>query len=144
VITRWQAARGYPKSGFFNKLQHKALLTEIVATAPSASSSDEAIALPAAGPPTVEAAANSKPSRGHSLGQASRTTTTAVPIRPVPAASSAAWSAECSARRLDGTNDKAREHPGLFHFIQQSACVGPAQAHDFAKSTSLPPSAAPR
>ena len=24
VITRWQAARGYPKSGFFNKLQHKA------------------------------------------------------------------------------------------------------------------------
>ena len=41
VIARWQAARGYPKSGFFNKLQHKALLTEIVATAPSASSSDE-------------------------------------------------------------------------------------------------------
>ena len=41
VITRWQAARGYPKSGFLNKLQHKALLTEIVATTPSASSSDE-------------------------------------------------------------------------------------------------------
>lgn len=32
VITRWQAARGYPKSGFLNKLQHKALQTEIVAT----------------------------------------------------------------------------------------------------------------
>ena len=32
VITRWQAARGYPKSGYLNKLQHKALLTEIVAT----------------------------------------------------------------------------------------------------------------
>ena len=31
VITRWQAARGYPKSGFFNKLQHTALLSEIVA-----------------------------------------------------------------------------------------------------------------
>jgi hypothetical protein len=30
VITRWQAARGYPKSGYLNKLQHKALLTEIV------------------------------------------------------------------------------------------------------------------
>ena len=31
VITRWQAARGYPKTGYLNKLQHKALLTEIVA-----------------------------------------------------------------------------------------------------------------
>lgn len=40
VITRWQAARGYPKSGFLNKLQHKALLTEIVAAVPTASSSD--------------------------------------------------------------------------------------------------------
>jgi hypothetical protein len=42
VITRWQAARGYPKSGFLNKLQHKALLTEIVAVAPTASTGDEA------------------------------------------------------------------------------------------------------
>ncbi|CAN7534096.1 caspase family protein [Bradyrhizobium sp. LjRoot220] len=41
VITRWQAARGYPKSGYLNKLQHKALLSEIVAAAPTASSSDE-------------------------------------------------------------------------------------------------------
>jgi hypothetical protein len=40
VIARWQAARGYPKSGFLNRLQHKALLTEIVA-APTASSSEE-------------------------------------------------------------------------------------------------------
>jgi uncharacterized caspase-like protein len=40
VITRWQAARGYPKSGFLNKLQHRALLTEIIATTPTASSSD--------------------------------------------------------------------------------------------------------
>jgi hypothetical protein len=32
VITRWQAARGYPKTGFLNKLQHKALQSEIVAT----------------------------------------------------------------------------------------------------------------
>jgi uncharacterized caspase-like protein len=39
VITRWQAARGYPKSGYLNKLQHKALLTEIVATTPTATSS---------------------------------------------------------------------------------------------------------
>jgi hypothetical protein len=36
VINRWQAARGYPKSGYLNKLQHKALLTEIVAAAPTA------------------------------------------------------------------------------------------------------------
>ncbi len=41
VITRWQAARGYPKSGYLNRLQHKALLTEIVATPPTASSSDD-------------------------------------------------------------------------------------------------------
>ncbi|MBR1150442.1 caspase family protein [Bradyrhizobium sp. JYMT SZCCT0428] len=41
VISRWQAARGYPKSGYLNRLQHKALLTEIVAAAPTASSSYE-------------------------------------------------------------------------------------------------------
>src|ERR1700694_562445 len=42
VIMRWQAARGYPKSGFLNKLQHKALLTEIVATTHTSSSDDSA------------------------------------------------------------------------------------------------------
>ena len=50
VITRWQAARGYPKSGYLNKLQHKALLTEIVATAPRqapATSSTRRCAAPA-------------------------------------------------------------------------------------------------
>jgi hypothetical protein len=41
VITRWQAARGYPSSGFLNKLQHKAMLSEIVATTQSASSSSD-------------------------------------------------------------------------------------------------------
>jgi hypothetical protein len=46
VITRWQAARGYPKSGFLNRLQHKALLGEIVSTA-QANSSDESSAKPA-------------------------------------------------------------------------------------------------
>ncbi|MEA2897429.1 MAG: hypothetical protein QOJ84_3044 [Bradyrhizobium sp.] len=40
VLTRWQAARGYPKSGFLNKLQHKALLTEIVATTQTGSRDD--------------------------------------------------------------------------------------------------------
>ena len=39
VIMRWQAARGYPKSGYLNQLQHKALLTEIVSA--QATSSDE-------------------------------------------------------------------------------------------------------
>src|ERR1700736_5289255 len=40
VIRRWQSARGYPSSGYLNKLQHKALLTEIVATATTSSSDD--------------------------------------------------------------------------------------------------------
>jgi hypothetical protein len=40
VLTRWQAARGYPSSGYLNKLQHKALLTEIVATTATSSSDD--------------------------------------------------------------------------------------------------------
>jgi uncharacterized caspase-like protein len=39
VITRWQAARGYPKSGFLNALQLMALQSEIVAT--RVASSDE-------------------------------------------------------------------------------------------------------
>ena len=37
IVKRWQAARGYPVSGYFNRLQHKALLIEIqpkTATAP--------------------------------------------------------------------------------------------------------------
>jgi hypothetical protein len=40
VIRRWQAARSYPSSGFLNKLQHKALLTEIVSTTTTSSSDD--------------------------------------------------------------------------------------------------------
>jgi hypothetical protein len=40
VITRWQAARGYPSSGFLNKLQHKALLSEIVPETQSSSGED--------------------------------------------------------------------------------------------------------
>ncbi|MEO8320690.1 MAG: peptidoglycan-binding domain-containing protein [Bradyrhizobium sp.] len=42
VITRWQAARGYPKTGFLNKLQHQALMTESVSAAnASFNSSDQ-------------------------------------------------------------------------------------------------------
>jgi peptidoglycan hydrolase-like protein with peptidoglycan-binding domain len=33
VITRWQAARGYPKTGFLDTLQHQALLSESVSAA---------------------------------------------------------------------------------------------------------------
>ncbi|SDT51358.1 caspase family protein [Bradyrhizobium canariense] len=40
MISRWQAARGYPKTGFLNSLEHKALLTEIVTT--RVASSDDA------------------------------------------------------------------------------------------------------
>ena len=39
VIKRWQAARGYPATGYLNKLQHKALLSEIIST--RAASSEE-------------------------------------------------------------------------------------------------------
>ncbi|HEY0909939.1 MAG TPA: caspase family protein [Bradyrhizobium sp.] len=39
VIMRWQAARGYTKSGYLNQLQHKALLTEIVSA--QANNSDD-------------------------------------------------------------------------------------------------------
>ena len=42
VITRWQVARGYPKSGFLNRLQHKALLAEIVATTQTSAGVDSA------------------------------------------------------------------------------------------------------
>jgi uncharacterized caspase-like protein len=45
VISRWQAARGYPQTGFLNTLEHKALVSEIastkVASADDDSSDDE-------------------------------------------------------------------------------------------------------
>jgi peptidoglycan hydrolase-like protein with peptidoglycan-binding domain len=42
VITRWQAARGFPQTGFLNTQQHQALMSESAAAAPaSLSSSDE-------------------------------------------------------------------------------------------------------
>jgi peptidoglycan hydrolase-like protein with peptidoglycan-binding domain len=45
VITRWQAARGYPQTGFLNTLQHQALLTESVSAArASVGSSDKSAA----------------------------------------------------------------------------------------------------
>jgi peptidoglycan hydrolase-like protein with peptidoglycan-binding domain len=42
VITRWQAARGFPKTGYLNTLQHQALLSESASATPaSLSSSDD-------------------------------------------------------------------------------------------------------
>jgi hypothetical protein len=41
VITRWQGARGYPKTGFLNTLQHQALLAEIVSAAHADSSNND-------------------------------------------------------------------------------------------------------
>jgi Caspase domain/Putative peptidoglycan binding domain len=40
VISRWQAARGYPKTGFLNNVEHKALLSEIVTTTQADASGD--------------------------------------------------------------------------------------------------------
>ena len=37
VITRWQAARGYPRTGFLDTPQHQALLTESVSAARASS-----------------------------------------------------------------------------------------------------------
>jgi uncharacterized caspase-like protein len=56
VLSRWQAARGYPISGFLNKLQHKALLAEIVAS--ETSSGEEK---PASRPRQGSAAGTRKP-----------------------------------------------------------------------------------
>jgi peptidoglycan hydrolase-like protein with peptidoglycan-binding domain len=41
VIARWQDARGYPRTGFLNTLQHQALLTESVSTAQASYSSGD-------------------------------------------------------------------------------------------------------
>jgi hypothetical protein len=60
VITRWQAARGYPKSGYLNKLQHKALLTEIVA-APAVSAEEKPKPRRAPASSTVQAAQPQQP-----------------------------------------------------------------------------------
>jgi peptidoglycan hydrolase-like protein with peptidoglycan-binding domain len=41
VITRWQAARGYPATGFLNTPQHQALVTESVSVAQASFSSSD-------------------------------------------------------------------------------------------------------
>jgi peptidoglycan hydrolase-like protein with peptidoglycan-binding domain len=41
VITRWQAARGFPQTGFLNTLQHQALLSESASATPAGFSSSD-------------------------------------------------------------------------------------------------------
>jgi peptidoglycan hydrolase-like protein with peptidoglycan-binding domain len=41
VISRWQAARGYPKTGFLNTAQYQALLTDSVSAAQASLSSSD-------------------------------------------------------------------------------------------------------
>ena len=41
VITRWQAARGFPKTGFLNTLQHQALLSESASATPASLASGD-------------------------------------------------------------------------------------------------------
>jgi hypothetical protein len=41
VISRWQAARGYPETGFLNMPQHQALLTESVSNAQASLNSSD-------------------------------------------------------------------------------------------------------
>lgn len=57
VIKRWQAARGYPSSGYLNKPQHKALLAEVVAAPATASDSSQKAARRAASAPAGSAPA---------------------------------------------------------------------------------------
>ena len=60
VITRWQAARGYPRSGYLNALQHKALQSEILTTRVASVASDDSDDEP------------SRPSRHHGGGGGGR------------------------------------------------------------------------
>ena len=87
VITRWQAARGYPSSGFLNRFQHKALLTEIVVT-------DANRLVKRLGRQSRRAAPQQQQ---RSSAQAAASAAAGMPVRP----SSAAWSAACWAARSD-------------------------------------------
>ncbi len=63
VIKRWQAARGYPSSGFLTKLQHKALLAEPQPAPATASAGDDA-AKPRRPKPAGSVAAGAPPPSG--------------------------------------------------------------------------------
>ena len=65
VLKRWQAARGYPSSGYLNKLQHKALLSEVVAGPPTASDNSQKAARRAASAPAASSAPAPAPQRNN-------------------------------------------------------------------------------
>ncbi|MCK1360122.1 caspase family protein [Bradyrhizobium sp. 199] len=56
VLKRWQSARGYPSSGYLNKHQHKALLSEVVAAPATASDNSQKAARRAASAPAGSSA----------------------------------------------------------------------------------------
>ncbi|MBH5402926.1 caspase family protein [Bradyrhizobium sp. CNPSo 4010] len=56
VLKRWQTARGYPSSGYLNRHQHKALLSEIVAAPATASDTSQKPARRAATAPAQSSA----------------------------------------------------------------------------------------
>jgi uncharacterized caspase-like protein len=65
VLKRWQAARGYPSSGYLNKLQHKALLSEVIAAPPTASDTSQKAARRAASAPAASSAPAPAPQRSN-------------------------------------------------------------------------------
>jgi uncharacterized caspase-like protein len=66
VIKRWQAARGYPVSGYLNKFQHKAMLAEIVATtAPTASDDSQRAPRRASSAPANSGSGGAAPHRSN-------------------------------------------------------------------------------
>ncbi|WP_314961573.1 caspase family protein [Bradyrhizobium cosmicum] len=65
VLKRWQAARGYPSSGYLNKYQHKALLSEVVAAPPTASDNSQKAARRAATAPAPSSAPAPAPQRSN-------------------------------------------------------------------------------
>jgi uncharacterized caspase-like protein len=65
VLKRWQAARGYPSSGYLNKLQHKALLSEIVAAPPTATDHSQKAPRRAASAPAGSSAPAPAPQRSN-------------------------------------------------------------------------------
>jgi peptidoglycan hydrolase-like protein with peptidoglycan-binding domain len=64
VIKRWQAARGYPSSGYFTRLQHKALLAEPVAATANASPGDDSAKPARRARPSGNAAGGTAPPPG--------------------------------------------------------------------------------
>ncbi|MBR0700689.1 caspase family protein [Bradyrhizobium diazoefficiens] len=65
VLKRWQTARGYPASGYLNKLQHKALLSEIVAAPATASDTSQKPGRRAASAPAQSSAPAPAPHRSN-------------------------------------------------------------------------------